>query len=251
MVAARWEGYTPTVCSSKASTKPAAAASKVDLHGQQDNGYSKNLRGSHSTEDSASVSASGGTPVARRPSLQERLRSDSSEVPLGDKDMQVKDSHTARLKHILDEPAIRSLFREFLRANFCEENLSFWLDTQDFKRRFNTTSSAVATPTATESGPSASGGGGGGKGNRTIGHQAMERHQQDLIAMAFVTYNSESRVLLFDTHLELLVIVYSALPYYPHCSMRQGAHLLFSNNLSNAKYPSERTEACFRCGAAC
>ena len=87
-----------------------------------------------------------------------------------------KDSHTGRLKMILDEPAVRSLFREYLRANFCEENLSFWLDVQDFKRKFGTTSSAVALPT--------------GK-NRGTGVQAMERHQQDLIAMAFVIYNSE------------------------------------------------------------
>lgn len=90
-----------------------------------------------------------------------------------------KDSHTARLKMILDEPAVRSLFREYLRANFCEENLSFWLDVQDFKRKFGTTSSAVALPTASNK-------------NRTTGVQAMERHQQDLIAMAFVIYNSES-----------------------------------------------------------
>jgi hypothetical protein len=88
-----------------------------------------------------------------------------------------KDSHTGRLKMILDEPAVRSLFREYLRANFCEENLSFWLDVQDFKRKFGTTSSAVALQT--------------GK-NRGTGVQAMERHQQDLIAMAFVIYNSES-----------------------------------------------------------
>jgi len=87
-----------------------------------------------------------------------------------------KDSHTGRLKMILDEPAVRSLFREYLRANFCEENLSFWLDVQDFKRKFGTTSSAVALPT--------------GK-NRGTGVQAMERHQQDLIAMAFVIYNSK------------------------------------------------------------
>jgi len=92
-----------------------------------------------------------------------------------------KDSHTGRLKMILDEPAVRSLFREYLRANFCEENLSFWLDVQDFKRKFGTTSSAVALQT--------------GK-NRGTGVQAMERHQQDLIAMAFVIYNSRSLSLL-------------------------------------------------------
>jgi hypothetical protein len=103
-------------------------------------------------------------------------------MSLGDKsspDSHPKDSHAARLKYILDEPALRSLFREFLRANFCEENLSFWLDVQDFKRRFGTTSSAIAAP-------------GTGKPGRTTGHQAMERHQFDLISMAFVIYNSRS-----------------------------------------------------------
>ena len=95
-----------------------------------------------------------------------------------DKAVHLKDSHTARLRSILDEPAQRSLFREFLRVNFCEENLSFWLDAQDFKRRFNTTSSAVATP-------------GPGRGARTAGQHAMEKHQQELIAMTFAIYDSK------------------------------------------------------------
>ena len=97
----------------------------------------------------------------------------------------VKDSHAARLKQVLEEPALRSLFREFLRSNFCEENLSFWLDVQDFKRRFNTTSSAVATPTSAK--------------GRQNGMAAMEKHQQDLIAMAFVIYNSQSPLSSLNT----------------------------------------------------
>ncbi len=115
--------------------------------------------------------------LKRHRSMSERRLADFSEGL--DKDAQAKDSHTARLKHILDEPALRSLFREFLRANFCEENLSFWLDVQDFKRRFNTTSSAVASPVL-------------GKGSKATGHQAMEKHQQALMTMAFRIYHSES-----------------------------------------------------------
>ncbi|KAG1895847.1 uncharacterized protein F5891DRAFT_1250415 [Suillus fuscotomentosus] len=53
-----------------------------------------------------------------------------------------------RLKYILEEPSYRALFRNFLKANFCEENLAFWMDVEDFKRNFNTTSSAqAAAPT--------------------------------------------------------------------------------------------------------
>ncbi|BEJ14880.1 hypothetical protein CspHIS471_0406470 [Cutaneotrichosporon sp. HIS471] len=112
--------------------------------------------------------------LARRTSVSDRLR---AEFLVEGQDEKVKDSHTARLKQILEEPALRSLFREFLRANFCEENLSFWLDVQDFKRRFNTSSSAAAAPGALPT-------------QRGQGLQAMERHQQDLISMAFVIYNT-------------------------------------------------------------
>lgn len=110
-----------------------------------------------------------------------------------------RDSNSTRLKQILEEPALRSLFRDFLKQNFCEENLSFWLDVQDFKRRFNTTSSAMAVQPNTTKGD--------GKGMTGMvrklgaknqssaakdasGQNAMEKHQQELVAMAFVIYNT-------------------------------------------------------------
>lgn len=46
------------------------------------------------------------------------------------------------LEDILVEPPLRSLFREHLRANFCEENLLFWLEVQSITRNFIITSSA-------------------------------------------------------------------------------------------------------------
>lgn len=85
----------------------------------------------------------------------------------------LKESHTTKLQQILEEPALRSLFREFLRLNFCEENLNFWQDVQDFKKRFSTTSSAAAGPP--------------GEGSKGIS-STMERHNQGLIAMAFIMY---------------------------------------------------------------
>lgn len=68
--------------------------------------------------------------------------------------------------------------------------MAFWLDTQDFKRKFNTTSS-TALPVAA-----------GKKG--TMSHQAMEKHQSELNAMAFVIYNSET------FHLPLLLMLIAA-----------------------------------------
>nr|XP_019046064.1 hypothetical protein I302_04804 [Kwoniella bestiolae CBS 10118]OCF24994.1 hypothetical protein I302_04804 [Kwoniella bestiolae CBS 10118] len=161
--------------SSKPHSNPHASSSKPNLHAQ-DSSSSLNHSNSNTKGRSSSETPSS-SQIQRRNSMSDRLRADFdiSGVPGGDN--HVKDSHTARLKQILEEPALRSLFREFLRANFCEENLSFWLDVQDFKRRFQTTSSAIATP-------------GSAKNSKTTGHAAMEKHQQDLIAMAFVIYNT-------------------------------------------------------------
>ncbi|WWC89532.1 uncharacterized protein L201_004456 [Kwoniella dendrophila CBS 6074] len=160
-----------------------ANASKPNLHSQESQTSLSSNSANKGRSSSENVSSNG--QIQRRNSMSDRLRADFdiSGVPGGDN--HVKDSHTARLKQILEEPALRSLFREFLRANFCEENLSFWLDVQDFKRRFQTTSSAIATP-----GSTANTGKTGNGNSKTTGHAAMEKHQQDLIAMAFVIYNT-------------------------------------------------------------
>lgn len=110
--------------------------------------------------------------IHRRISMAERLR---AEYGGGDKS-NTKESNTDRLKYILDEPALRSLFREFLRGNFCEENLSFWLEVQDFKRKFSITSSAMSVGSA--------------GGRAAPGQAAMEKHHESLIQMAFVIYNT-------------------------------------------------------------
>jgi hypothetical protein len=112
--------------------------------------------------------------IHRRISMAEKLHEsyEAGEKKSG------RESNTDRLRYILEEPALRSLFREFLRNNFCEENLSFWLDVQDFKRKFNITSSAVAIqpvgrPTV----------------RATPGQAAMEKHHETLINTAFLIYN--------------------------------------------------------------
>ncbi|KAJ7654124.1 regulator of G protein signaling domain-containing protein [Mycena polygramma] len=90
-----------------------------------------------------------------------------------------KESNTDRLMYILDEPALRSLFREFLKENFCEENLSFWLEVKDFKRKFDIASSVVAAiPAPSEPNRGA-----------TPGQGAMKKHYESLIQTAFLIYN--------------------------------------------------------------
>ncbi|KAL5361033.1 regulator of G protein signaling domain-containing protein [Aspergillus floccosus] len=48
-----------------------------------------------------------------------------------------RDSNNARLNHILHDPALRLLFREFLRFSLCEENLSFYLDVSEFTATYH------------------------------------------------------------------------------------------------------------------
>ena len=73
------------------------------------------------------------------------------------------------------------MFREFLRSNFSEENLSFWLEVSDLKRKFQITSSAA---------PSTRGAAPVEASKSSAGQQAMERHHEALIQMAFVIYNT-------------------------------------------------------------
>jgi hypothetical protein len=128
-----------------------------------------------STEEDPSVSDAQSTDVKihRRISMAEKL---NTSYNAGERKM--KESNTDRLRYILEEPGLRALFREFLRSNFCEENLSFWLDVQDFKRKFNITSSAVALA------PSAR-----GAALAAATNVAMEKHNESLISTAFVIYN--------------------------------------------------------------
>ncbi|KAK4688035.1 GTPase-activating protein SST2, partial [Tremellales sp. Uapishka_1] len=187
---ARWDRRPNVLAShssaaaSKADLRPEPSISSVNSSGKPRSSQSEDIpaAGKNLT---GSMAAATDQSMMRRNSITDRLRADymqggvgAGSVTSADKESHVKDSHTARLRQILEEPALRSLFREFLRANFCEENLSFWLDVQDFKRRFNTTSSAIATPGTAKT------------SKATSGHQAMEKHQQDLITMAFIIYNS-------------------------------------------------------------
>lgn len=116
--------------------------------------------------------------IAGRQAVAELFKADFSDSGVAS---WPKDQHstTTRLRAILDEPALRALFRDFLRANYCDENLGFWIDVADFRRRFSTTSSAV--------GGSAQQSARKKQGNAS---NAMETHQQNLVAAALHIYNS-------------------------------------------------------------
>ncbi|GAA5808981.1 hypothetical protein MFLAVUS_002381 [Mucor flavus] len=54
-----------------------------------------------------------------------------------------KESNSARLKIILENAKLLSPFKDFLRANFCEENLDFWIDYNTLRRKCRNQSPAL------------------------------------------------------------------------------------------------------------
>jgi len=55
-----------------------------------------------------------------------------------------RDSNNNRLNIIVNDPALRLLFREFLRDTHCEENLAFYLEVREFTRSYDTAERAKA-----------------------------------------------------------------------------------------------------------
>ena len=140
-------------------------------------------RSSIEMEPPTKPSSSTDAKIHRRISLAEKLNASCAGDSLADK--RAKESNTERLKFIIENPTLCTLFREFLRDNFCEENLAFWLEVQDFKRKFNITSTASSA--AFQRPPPERPAPGSGKVH-TPGQQAMEQHHEALIQQAYDIY---------------------------------------------------------------
>lgn len=180
----------PAVAKKEAAARIAEASRKSSESGGGEAAY-----GPGAPPMPATITSMTDAKIQRRASVAERLRGEYHKADLNAAANDRK-SNTDRLKSILDEPALRHLFREFLRGNFCEENLSFWLDVQDFKRRFHTTSSAIANNASSHNtGYAAARPGVTPKLNangtvQTPGQAAMEKHHEALVGMTFVIYNT-------------------------------------------------------------
>ena len=55
-----------------------------------------------------------------------------------------RDSNNNRLTVIVNDPALRLLFREYLRDTHCEENLAFYLEVREFTRSYDNAERAKA-----------------------------------------------------------------------------------------------------------
>jgi len=57
-----------------------------------------------------------------------------------------RDSNANRMTVIIRDPALRLLFREFLRDTHCEENLAFYLDVKDFLANYSAAKRSSSSP---------------------------------------------------------------------------------------------------------
>lgn len=62
------------------------------------------------------------------------------------RDNSLRDSNANRMTVIIRDPALRLLFREFLRETHCEENLSFYLDVREFLNSYRTAKQSSPIP---------------------------------------------------------------------------------------------------------
>lgn len=89
----------------------------------------------HSASSSGAIPKSSGSSkdsVARSPELPSTTPAASAGPAIT---TATKETNTNRLNLILADPGLRSQFREFLCENYCEENLSFYLDVVEFVRQ--------------------------------------------------------------------------------------------------------------------
>jgi GTPase-activating protein SST2 len=71
--------------------------------------------------------------IGSRPSISSE---DSRDRDIKDKKTMPKDSNMSRLQIILQDAALRLLFKEFLRSALCEENLHFYVEVDEFTANY-------------------------------------------------------------------------------------------------------------------
>ncbi|KAI8141925.1 regulator of G protein signaling domain-containing protein [Fennellomyces sp. T-0311] len=82
--------------------------------------------------------------AAEEPNLFARPRTHAPQPrPNSAANMDQQEGLAGRLKQILDDAQLRSLFKDFLHSNFCEENLDFWIDYATLRRKCRNQSPAM------------------------------------------------------------------------------------------------------------
>lgn len=163
-----------------ANQRQAAAAEEAEAKAAAEHHSSSSARGKKSSDSSDRERAYDpmGSALADAVDSQHLTPRQLRDMFNSDDWSKESQSSTNRLRAILEMSSLRGMFREYLRSNYCDENLGFWLDVSEFRRRFSTTSSA-------------SGGRSAGKSAANAGAtSAMEVHQQHLVAAAMQIYHT-------------------------------------------------------------
>jgi hypothetical protein len=104
---------------------------------QQDRSYMTQFQGSHlfqPTKHAIYQITAKGKDLINGSLSRGRTSESESAVPSRGGAGVARDSNTQRLDKILNDAALRLLFRENLRETHCEENLSFYIDVDEFVR---------------------------------------------------------------------------------------------------------------------
>lgn len=194
---AQWEGATPTtvvaVSAAVSTKKPSSEVSVDETSSTASKGrVNDGGAGGDTTSPLAAAAVPGGgggsttsgaTTTTAGPAQEAAASRSALPEPLLPKPSPYTEtgdnvhSSTAKLKQILEDPVSRNLFQEFLKANYCDENLAYWRAVEEFRRRFSTTSSAAGGGVAS-----------GSSGRTGNASNAMEAHQQELVTMAHQIY---------------------------------------------------------------
>ncbi|KAF7728020.1 hypothetical protein EC973_006785 [Apophysomyces ossiformis] len=86
-----------------------------------------------SSHSRTSVSQDSGSEVATAIASSTNSRPQSM-----DENGELKDSQWTRLQQILEDPLLRMYLREFMKAGFCEENIDFWTDYNELRKKLKT-----------------------------------------------------------------------------------------------------------------
>ncbi|KAF9583048.1 hypothetical protein BGW38_010360 [Lunasporangiospora selenospora] len=161
---------------SAAMSSYAASSSGRESVGHQDGGNHSSSASSGGSASPLSVKMGGlgfgaSSPVSSSSSMTATVQSVTS--------------NTTRLNLILSNDTLREMFKSFLRQNFCEENLAFYLEVLEYKKRFNAlinhTKSYQQSLTGVAQGPDAG----------AVPHPAALRElEKQICSQAFTIYES-------------------------------------------------------------
>ncbi|KAK2626312.1 hypothetical protein QTJ16_004574 [Diplocarpon rosae] len=100
-----------------------------------------------------------------------------------------RDSNTQKLDKILNDASLRLLFRENLRDTHCEENLSFYLDVDEFLKSCKLALHATAAPRGNPSGSGSSSSGSKSSAAPPLSASALDAVKETM-ASAYGIYNA-------------------------------------------------------------